>query len=275
MSILLDGKFETDDRIPIDPSANLWRGQGWFETIALKAGELYNVHRHVNRLTDTLPGEAVERLDWQRLQTQLGELVQLDSRTTPGRVKFVVWQEDDGFRHAAWISSYDPPSPSSYRNGVELDVQMRSHPPRWPLSHEKRTAYASVMEERRNSPGWDVLYCDLEGNVWETGVSNVLWMEDETIYSPRMDGHWLPGTVLESIFEVAEDLGIETEYRNASWDDLGSFCWVTNSLVGMLPIRAIATEEYDTTPPSSWLELRERLLSDKVFPQWYEDSLFS
>lgn len=273
MSILLDGTVEADETISLDPSANLWRGQGWFETMAVKDATVYNLESHVDRLTETLPDQAVESTDWDRLQTKIGQLVQSEERAE-GRLKLVVWEEDDGYRNAGWVKPYDPLTPKEYWDGISLDVQLRSHPPRWPLSHEKRTSYASVMHQRRECPDWDVLYCDLEGDVWETGVANILWYEAGTICSPRMDGHWLPGTILEAIFGRAENLGIDTAYRNAGWDELGSFCWVTNSLIGMVPVQSIATEQYDPTPPPEWMELRDRLLSDKVFPRWHEESLF-
>ncbi|MFB6347115.1 MAG: aminotransferase class IV, partial [bacterium] len=139
----------------------------------------------------------------------------------------------------------------------------------------KRTSYASVMEERSQSPEWDVLYCGLEGDVWETGIANILWMKQGTVYCPRSDGHWLSGTVLEATLETAEAVGLGTERRSARWDELGSFCWISNSLFGFLPVNRIATEDYDPSPPDGWMELRERLLSDKVFPRWHEISLFN
>lgn len=273
MTLLLDGTLESDEDLTVAPSANLWRGEGWFETLAVKDARVFNLDAHVDRLTETLPDAAVDAIDWKNLRTKLGELSD-QSTVQAGRAKIVVWDEEGSFRYAAWLKDYEPLSPREYQQGVSLDVQLRSHPPRWPLSHEKRTSYAPVMKQRRDSKDWDVLYCDLEGDVWETGVANVLWYENGTICSPRMDGHWLPGTILESIWEEAGAMGIETAYRNTGWDELGSFCWVTNSLAGMVPVRSVATEEYDTNPPAEWVELRDRLLSDKVFPRWHEQPLF-
>lgn len=273
MSILLNGEIVSDETVPLRPSATLWRGQGYFETIAVKDGTLYNVGSHVDRLVESLPPEGQEGTDWQQVQTQFGELAQSEN-VDEGRAKLIVWKQDGNYHHAGWIKPYTPLSSNQYREGISLDVQLRSHPPRWPLSHEKRTSYASVMKEREDSPGWDVVYCDLEGNVWETSITNILWYDRGTIVSPRMDGHWLPGTILESILETAGELGIKTGHRSAGWDELGSFCFVTNSLIGMAPVNSIATEEYDPTPPDDWIELRERLLSDKVFPRWHEQPLF-
>lgn len=274
MTLLVDGELREGRTMDVRAGANLWRGQGWFETIAVQGGEAYNLGRHLERLRNTLP-EALRRdLDADRLLEQLAELVVEDPRTR-GSLKVVAWEESGDLRTAAWLKDYEPLSRETYRRGISLDVQLRSHPPRWPLADEKRTSYASVMAEREATSDWDVLYCDLDGRVWETGIANVLWLDGDTLRYPPADGHLLGGTVMDATLKAAASLGFTVEARSERWDQLEAFPWVTNSLVGMVPVRRIAETSYGgEPPPRRWVELRDELLSDRVFPRWHDQELF-
>lgn len=274
MTLLVDGELREARTVDVRAGANLWRGEGWFETIAVRGGEAYNLERHLERLRNTLPDPFRRDLNVERSLEQLAELVVEDPRTR-GSLKLVAWEESDTLRTAAWLRDYEPLSRETYRRGVTLDVQLRSHPPRWPLADEKRTSYASVMAEREATGNWDVLYCDLDGRVWETGIANVLWLDGGTLRYPPADGHLLGGTVMDATLKSAASLGFTVKARSERWDQLGEFPWVTNSLVGMVPVRRIAETSYDVeAPPSRWVELRDELLSDRVFPRWHDQELF-
>ena len=274
MTLLVDGELREGRSVDVRAGANLWRGQGWFETIAVNGGEAYNVERHLERLRNTLPESVRQDFSLNRTLERLAELVVEDPRTR-GSLKVVAWEQSDDLRTAAWLKDYEPPSRETYRRGVPLDVQLRSHPPRWPLADEKRTSYASVMAEREACDGWDVLYCDLDGRVWETGIANVLWLDGGTLHYPPADGHLLGGTVMDATLKAAASLGFTVEACSECWDQLGEFPWITNSLVGMVPVRRIAETSYEVdSPPRRWVELRDELLSDRVFPRWHDRELF-
>ncbi|MFB6347116.1 MAG: aminotransferase class IV, partial [bacterium] len=109
MTILLDGDLVNQKSIPVRPESNLWRGQGWFETMAIKDGVIFNVSDHIERLTNSLPDDARAETDWQRLQTQIAQLAQRTEGFARG--KLVVWEEDCAYRYAGWTRPYEPPSP--------------------------------------------------------------------------------------------------------------------------------------------------------------------
>lgn len=271
MQLYLDGVVSDAEGIEVKPSSTLWRGQGWFETIALHENCLLNPDKHLERLVHSLPSgleEAISVADEVHNLRVLGDASSYET----GSIKLVVWKEDETIRRFGWVREYEPPDAGQYREGVDLTIQKRSHPPRWPLSDQKRTSYASVMAERDRTSAWDVLYCDLQGHVWETGIANILWHDQGTIHYPPPDGHYLIGTVMEAVLDRARGMGLEVQPRQGEWDSLGDLCWITNSMVGMLPVRNIDRVSYGRSErPSWWLELRETLLSDRVFPRWYDE----
>jgi len=269
VSILIDGEVREGRSVDVEASANLWRGQGWFETVAVHEDEAYNLKNHLDRLRGSLPDSLAGQLNGDHAMKALAELVVEDPRSQ-GSLKIVAWGSGDTLRWTAWLRDYDPPSPSDYRDGISLDVQLRSHPPRWPVADQKRTSYASAMAERERTDAWDVLYCDLDGCVWETGIANVFWLEDGVLHYPPADGHLLGGTVMDATLQAAATLGFSIESASERWDELGEFCWITNSLVGMMPVREIGgTIYFEKDPPDRWFELRDELLSDSVFPRWH------
>ncbi len=273
MSILIDGELHEGRSVDVQTSANLWRGQGWFETVAVHKDEAYNLVNHLDRLRSSLPDSLSGQLDTEAALGLLAQLVVEDPRSQ-GCLKIVAWDAGDTLRWMAWLKDYEPPPAHNYRDGISLDVELRSHPPRWPLADQKRTSYASVMAQRERTGAWGVLYCDLDGCVWETGIANILWLEDDVLHYPPADGHLLGGTVMDATLKSAASLGFSIESASERWDELGEFCWVTNSLVGMLPVRDIGGTIYlEEDPPDPWFELRDELLSDKIFPQWYKNTL--
>lgn len=274
MTLLVDGELREGRTTEVRAGANLWRGQGWFETVAVQGGEAYNLGRHLERLGNSLPENLTGDFDREGTLDRLAQLVVEDPRDR-GILKIVAWSEEETLRTAAWLKEYESLPRETYRRGVTLDVQLRSHPPRWPLADQKRTSYAAVMAERERSDDWDVLYCDLDGLVWETGVANVFWLRGDTLHYPPADGHLLGGTVMDATLKAAASLGWTVEARSERWDQLGEFPWVTNSLVGMVPVRRIAETTYEAgPPPRRWVELRDELLSDRVFPRWHDRELF-
>jgi 4-amino-4-deoxychorismate lyase len=272
VTVLVDGEIHEGRSVDVETSANLWRGQGWFETVAVHDGEAYNLESHLDRLCSSLPEGRADQLNLKEAMSDLAQLVVEDPRSR-GRLKIVAWESEQNLHWAAWLGEYEPPTESEYREGICLDVQLRSHPPRWPLSDQKRTSYAPVMAERERTDAWDVLYCDLDGCVWETGIANVFWLEDGVLQYPPADGHLLGGTVMDATLKAAASLGFSIESASERWDELGDFCWITNSLIGMMPVRDIGGTSYRADdPPDRWSELRDALLSDRIFPRWNTDS---
>jgi len=269
--VLLDGETVEDASVPVGPKATLWRGGGWFETLAVWDGAPYNLKPHLQRLRGSLP-PTLE----QSLPDDLGQRLRGLAADVPGpaRMKIVAWEEGETPRHAAWVRPYDPPAPETYRRGVELAIERRSHPPRWPQSHQKRTAYAPVMASRREVEAWDVLYCDLEGRPWETGVANVFWMRgDDVLFTPPAGSRLLPGTLLEALIDRAAALGMTVRESSQPWTRLEERVGVCNSLVGMLPVRRVGGRDFPVDPRSSpWRELQRELLSDRVVPDWHGEA---
>jgi branched-chain amino acid aminotransferase len=87
-------------------------------------------------------------------------------------------------------------------------------------------------------------------HVVETGISNVFLVKDGVLTTPDTNSGCLPGTTRALLLELAAQLAIPTEERAVPLSELrqADEVWVTNSLVGVLPIREVAGQPIRTSP---------------------------
>ncbi|MFB6355713.1 MAG: aminotransferase class IV [bacterium] len=263
-----NGRFFSNDTIPVSPRAEVWNGKGWFETMAVDRGDVLNLEPHIKRLERSIS----VRLAWshQELSSVFQQLSE-EWGTEPGRLKWVVWDEHDDLNSAAWVREYSPPDQDQYQNGVSVEVRRRTVPPRWPHSAEKRTQYGPVLASRDRSEADYLLYCGNEGTVWETGIANIGWCHEDTIYLPEVDRKVLPGTVLRAVKDYADALEISCETGKFDVGFIQGETVLMNSLIGLLPVRCINDRELPVNPGSSnWRSLREKLQSDNLIPRWVQ-----
>ncbi len=268
--LLLDDALVRSNTVPVTPGAGVWRGRGWFETFAVLDRELFHPAPHLRRLRSSLPERAAQTMESGALIERLRELARRGPEG-PASLRLNVWKQSDGYRRAAWVRSYDPPTPRQYRRGIGLEVCRRVEPPRGAFSHQKRFSYDEVMTRREQTDRWGVLYCNEEGEVWETGLANLLWMDRGAVCTTPPDEAVLTGTVQEAVLEEARNQGREVRYERRLHREIPSPCWVSNALIGMLPVRQLGERSIDSAAEhDDWVELRENLLSAKVFPPWHK-----
>lgn len=265
--VWFNGSIRENQSIPVRPEAGLWRGSGWFETLAVWDGQVLNFEYHADRLSRSIVESIEDRLN--RLREDVPRLIEQFGKPQ-GQLKIVVWESGSGMNLGAWVTDYQSPSRADWEDGVGLDVVKSSHPPRWPLSGEKRTSYAGVMARRNQASGWGVLYCDLNGDVRECGIANVVWWNGTELVVPPVDDEVLEGTVLRAVRERNDLLDGPVVEKPFHWREPDSGLWVLNSLIGILPVRSLENRSLsieDDDPVR--LTLRPNLGSDKVIPRWY------
>ena len=72
------------------------------------------------------------------------------------------------------------------------------------------------------------------GFISEGALSSLVWWEDETLVAPNDEIPWLESVTRQEIFEIAQNLGIQTKQLNAKPEDLiNKEVWLLSSLQGI------------------------------------------
>ena len=92
------------------------------------------------------------------------------------------------------------------------------------------------------APDEQMLLTDETGELLETDRANVFAVIDGVLLTPPADGRLLPGTTRAAVLRAARAIGVRTGQKPLTLDEIAeaSEVFVTNAVVGVLPVRAVA-----------------------------------
>ena len=220
-------------------------GLGAFETIGIEQGIPILLEKHIKRVEraafflklgdPALGGNTAWCLD-QYLQQQ---------KTRPE-----VQKEFDGLEHCAlklmltkenavYSLRANHYTPENYEKGFIMDVSKVKRNETSPLVYHKTMNYGDCILEKRNATaaGMDErLFLNTKKQISEGTVSNVFFVRNGMIYTPKVSCGLLPGILREYLCDTEE---VEETYiyvQDLKWYEE---CFVTNSLMGIMPVRQI------------------------------------
>ena len=123
-----------------------------------------------------------------------------------------------------------------------------------PLVKIKSTNYLEGVLARRAALASDfdeALFLNEKGEVAECSASNIFWFSEGALFAPSEDSGLLNGTTRALILGFVSDYGISLKEGKFLLDDLISadFVFVTNSLIGCVPISAIEGHSFSVEHP--------------------------
>ena len=130
-------------------------------------------------------------------------------------------------------------TPEKYEKGFFIDISAVKRNETSPLVYHKTMNYGDCILEKRNATaaGMDErLFLNTKEQVSEGTVSNVFFVRNGVICTPQVSCGLLPGILREYLCET-EDV----EETDIYVQDLKRYqeCFVTNSLMGIMPVRQI------------------------------------
>lgn len=251
MKALIDGR--PGDAVALDNRA-LAYGDGVFRTLLVIDGVALNVDDHLAALAHD-----AERLD---LEMPPPELLRADTRVlAEGQARAVLkWllvrrSEGRGYRPATRAATrivLHSPAPcyegDPWRCGVVADwstLTLATQPRLAGVKHLNRLE--QVLASRELGAGVDErLMCDHDGRVIGGTRSNLFWVTDGALRTPRLYRCGIAGTMRARIMRLARESGIDVceidAPRQALLDAQEAF--VSNALIGVWPLRRIGTRDY-------------------------------
>ena len=233
-------------------------GLGAFETIAVEAGKPIFLDKHLKRLEraaeflhlGTLSDRGITEKQilryleeqaqlpesWENFanMTQLPESRENFSDITHCALKIMLSKENVVFSMRA-----NPYTPERYEKGFVLDISPVKRNETSSLVYHKTMNYGDCILEKRNAAAAGVderLFLNTKDQICEGTVSNIFFVKQGKLYTPDTRCGLLPGILREYICETqhVEETTIYPENLKAYEE-----CFVTNSLMGIMPVRQV------------------------------------
>ena len=247
--ILIDGQRQ--DTLPAT-DRGLHFGDGVFETMAVDAGRALCLERHLARLTAgcsrlgiVAPERAILEAECARACHGIdrGVLKVLVTRGTGGRGYAV----EEGAPVTRIVARYPwpPYAADSRNNGVAVricETRLGRNPRIAGIKHLNRLEQVLARNEQDPDRRAEGLMLDDRDYVIEGIMSNVFVYRDGRLCTPQLVECGVAGIVRDLVLETAEQVtGSPPRVEALSVDDLLSAdeCFLTNSLIGIWPIKSI------------------------------------
>lgn len=226
-------------------------GWGLFETIKYsgKKLELFNSHMKRMRLGSEQLG-----LDFQtgndELKNDCESLIHHYGEET-GAIKISIVK---GEKEPVVFISRRPFSytPNMYKEGYSLGVSKVRRNESSNLVKIKSNNYLeNVLElnKAKDQGHQEVIFFNTQGCLAEGSYTNIFCVKDQVLYTPDEESGILNGIMRETVLKMAEELGINTvlgKISNELFNESDEI-FITNSLMGIMPVRRVENKEYDIT----------------------------
>jgi len=248
-------------------------GDGLFETVAVANGGLEFWDRHMARLIEgcarlALPAPDIEALvnevevllNGQRLIEGIdsGVLKVMVTRGTGGRG----YRMPDPIQATRIVSFHPAPDyPAAFaRDGIRVTVcetRLASQPRLAGIKHLNRLENVLARAEWDDPAIVEGLMCDEAGRVVEGVMTNLFCVTDGVLRTPDLSRCGVAGIIRDLVMEIAEEKGIACRQGDIPLKDAlaSDDLFLTNSVIGLWPIRAVADQSFAIGPITTKIRL--------------------
>lgn len=269
---LINGKATTEitclDR-------GLQYGDGVFETVALDNGKLLCWDEHIERLNLGCKRLNIPVENSKTLKNEALSLIRSDKK---GVIKIMITRGQGGRGYAIpeqvetgrIISLYPfPRYPESNANGISVRICEYKYAHNETLAgikHMNRLEQVIARSEWSNTDIAEGVVLDKGNNVIEGTMSNIFCVNNHVLLTPELNLCGVEGIIRNKILELAPSLGINTEVKTISLDELkdADEIFVCNSVIGLWPV--IKLEEQVFSVGNITKQIRQALIETNSIP---------
>lgn len=234
-------------------------GDGLFETISVSDGVLCLWERHLSRLSTGCARIGIKCPDPKLLKKEA--LAVINSKTN-GVCKIVISRGIGGRGYnpqndaipTRVVAAFDKPiiPESLYSTGAVVricNVPLSRNPILAGLKHLNCLEQVMARREWDDEQIYEGLMLDSLGNVIEGTMTNIFLIEEGSLVTPDLSQSGVAGVVRSLVLDEAEQLGLSPQVEPISANRLrqANALFLTNSVVGMIPIRQCESVSYDVT----------------------------
>lgn len=251
-------------------------GDGLFETLRLIAGKPHLLERHIARLGH---GLAVLRIDLHPaiVKAHIDHYVESIDLSAAGVLKLIVsrglgsrgYRFEDSMRASIALkaSSYQPPTLSQREQGVQLRLcttRLACNPLLAGIKHLNRLEQVLARSEWTQPTVFDGLMLDVNDRMVEATMSNVFFVVNGVVHTPRLDQCGVAGVMREELLKTSlPEQGYAVREAHYAFTELQTAdeVFISNSLIGVLPVTRCEHLSWPVGPTALRLQQRLGLLA--------------
>lgn len=139
--------------------------------------------------------------------------------------------------------------PADYEKGFRLAYSKVRRNETSPLTYRKSLNYGDCILEKRAVRGTEIqepIFLNTRGEIAEGATSNIFFVKDGILYTPEVDSGLLPRNSAPLGCWKTLKKRENRWWNGGSADDVKDFeeCFVTNSLMGIMPVTALGEVEF-------------------------------
>ena len=226
------------------------RANGVFETILLREGAPVFFEDHWARFVRGCHWYGLALPATPAAVQALAITLAAENGVKTGVLRFATWVGQGG---TEWRLEVTPPRLHMARGVARLGLgpSLPSADPERPFKHLRRELWLQAVRTARAS-GWDdAVLLDPAGQVVETGVSNLFFVNHGCLCTPGLETGPLPGIMRGRVLALAEERGMTAKEGHHTLADLqqASEIWVSNSLLGLRPVTDLSGQGFGPSFP--------------------------
>jgi len=226
-------------------------GDGVFETMAVVAGRVRLLPRHVQRLAHGAARLSLPLPDIAELEAALQHAAKTLSE---GVLKLILTRGSGGRGYAPPVNAEPTfillrypqrlPTLTDAKEGIVVrlcDLTLARQPMLAGIKHLNRLEYVLARAEWCDPEIAEGLLFDTQGELIEAVASNVFVLRNGRLLTPLLDQCGVAGVMRAEVLACAERLGVAAEETRLCLEDVlcADEVFLTNSLHGIRPLRAL------------------------------------
>lgn len=223
-------KEEGDAAVAASDGAFL-RGEGVFETMLARGGQVFELGRHWERLERSCDRLGIEIFALESALPVFEELFERNSFPTKTRVRVRVTRSRESLLFSAQESKPYPEKLSLLSSPFQRNERSA-------LTGIKAISYAenlAALEDGKRRGADEVLFANTRGQWCEGAWSNIFAVEDGCLWTPPLSSGCLPGITREVVLELAGCANLFVQEKERTMESLKGVeeMFLTSSLLGI------------------------------------------
>ncbi|MDF2504032.1 aminotransferase class IV [Clostridium sp.] len=226
--MIINDNLSEDEKIVVD--RGFFFGKGLFETMLVKNNNILFLKEHMERINEGLKIIGIDKkVEPKEIIDSLKKL-----SFTDGVLKLVVSEKNTVF--TCRKNNY---TEDMYNKGFKLKISELKRNKYSTITYLKSLNYLdNILEhDKCKREGYDeVLFLNTDNEITEGSVSNIFFIKNNIIYTPRVECGLLNGTIRKYILKKYNV--IEGSFRREQLMEADEI-FVTNSIMGIMPVSKI------------------------------------
>ena len=266
-----NGKVDSIENIKVSPMSRAFLfSDSVYEVISFYKNKFIDFETHLDRLNHSL-NETKISCSIQDCKTEIEKLLN-ESKFEDGYIYYQVSRGVDSIRsHFSEESDCERfgfVEEFSFFNQSPLKVMLVKDI-RWQRCDIKSTSLLGNVLQMNDakSVGCNEILMHKDGELTEGGASNIFFVRDKTIFTPKLSSNILPGITRHQVIKIIKDKKLNFEEGSYGIDNLNeaSSIWFTSTTKGIVGVGELVNLETKINPECELLEICKDAFIKKYF----------